>query len=50
MSTDIDVFFYMRERNLHNFELYLNLLAYKKEYKKAIETLNFLKVRSEAAL
>lgn len=50
MSTNIDVFFSTRPRNIHTFELYLNLLAFKKEYKQAIETLNLMKVHSNLHL
>eukprot|EP00026_Physarum_polycephalum_P006867 Phypoly_transcript_06920.p1 GENE.Phypoly_transcript_06920~~Phypoly_transcript_06920.p1 ORF type:complete len:569 (+),score=84.53 Phypoly_transcript_06920:34-1707(+) len=42
MSSNIDEFFTTRPRNLQNFELYLNLLAFKGEYKMAIETLKLI--------
>ena len=44
MDSSIDAFFSTRPRNLHNFELYLNLLAFKGEYKQALGTLELIKV------
>jgi tetratricopeptide (TPR) repeat protein len=43
MDSSIDEFFRTRPRNQHTLELYLNLLAFKGEHQKAIDTLNLIK-------